>query len=254
MPTTAQANSTATSPKGALVLEARDLAKSYGEAAALKGISFSAQAGEVVCLLGANGAGKTTTLSIFLGLESASAGQALVCGTDVAKTPKAARDSIAYLPEVAALYPTLTGAENLQYLVALTQKTKISKQDAVAALSAWGLPTAAANARASTYSKGMRQRVALASAAFRKAPALLLDEPLSGLDPAAARDVTAAIRKIADEGTAVLMATHDVLRAHDIADRVLILRQGVLAESLTPSQIEASGLEALYVRHIREAA
>lgn len=246
-------NSASTSPENTPVLEARDLVKSYGEAEALKGVSFTAQAGEVICLLGANGAGKTTTLSIFLGLDPASGGQALVCGADVAKDPKAARKNIAYLPEVAALYPTLTGAENLQYLVALTQKTKISRQDAVAVLSTWGLPETAATARASTYSKGMRQRVSLASAGFRKAAALLLDEPLSGLDPAAARDVTAAIRKTANSGTAVLMATHDVLRAHDIADRVLILRQGILVESLTPSQIEASGLEALYVRHIRGA-
>jgi ABC-2 type transport system ATP-binding protein len=236
------------------MLEAAGLAKRYGAVDALSGLNLSVAAGEVVALLGANGAGKSTTIALFLGLITPSAGAARVDGVDVGKDPARARRMLSYVPETAALFPLLTGVETLQFFAELAGRPKPTRTEAETALEAAGLSPDAARKRVSTYSKGMRQKTALAIAISKGAKALVLDEPLSGLDPVAAIETSEAVRARARAGAAVLMATHDLFRAHDIADRLVILKAGRVVAETSPRGLDPKALEALYVDHMRGQA
>ncbi|CAK9039504.1 Probable ABC transporter ATP-binding protein NosF [Durusdinium trenchii] len=171
--------------------------------------------GEIVCLLGANGAGKTTTINLFLGFLEPSSGGAFVNGLNVGQAPLETKKHLAYIPEQVALYPQLSGMENLDYFLRLSGIRK-SRIQLISILKEAGLDEKATSRRASSYSKGMRQKVGIAIALAKNAKALLLDEPLSGLDPSAANALCVSLRRLRDEGRAILMATHDVFRAKEV--------------------------------------
>ncbi|WP_375398423.1 ABC transporter ATP-binding protein [uncultured Sphingomonas sp.] len=236
------------------VLKAEGLGRIFGATPALADLDLSVSAGEVVCLLGGNGAGKTTTLGLFLGFLSPTAGAARVMGRSVHDDIPAARAHLGYVPEIVALYPTLSGIETLQYFNDLAGRPPLSNCAARDLLCTAGLEGDRASKRIATYSKGMRQKVGLAIALAKQAAALLLDEPLSGLDPAAANDLVERIKALARNGTAVLMATHDIFRAHDVADRLCVMRAGRLVETVDARSLSASAAEALYLAHMRAQA
>ena len=233
------------------VLEAAGLTKRFGEVVALDRLDLRVAAGETVCLLGANGAGKTTTINLFLGFLEPSAGTALVDGIEVAREPAAARRRLGYVAEVVALYPTLTGAENLDFFAQLAgERVNPDVRDAI--LARLRFPASAIDLPAGSYSKGMRQKLGLAIALMKQASAILLDEPLSGLDPAAANDLVAVLRETAGGGTALLISTHDIFRAKDVATRIGIMRHGQLLAMIDPATLSASELEAIYLTHMAE--
>lgn len=234
------------------VLEARSLTKRYGDVVALDALNLSVGEGEAICLLGANGAGKTTTLNLFLGFTPPTSGEALVEGHSVARNPTATRAALGYVAEVVALYPSLTGAENLAFFHGLASKESVNERDRDGLLNTLRFPIEALDRRAETYSKGMRQKLGLAVALMKKARAILLDEPLSGLDPAAANDLVTVLRETGDRGTALLISTHDVFRAKDVAHRVGIMRHGRLVELLKADQLSGHELEKLYLIHMAE--
>lgn len=236
------------------VLEARGLSKRYGAVSALSELNLAVAAGEVVCLLGANGAGKSTTLNLFLGFLAPSAGEARVCGRVVQDDPRAAREKLGYVPEVVQLSPLLTGIETLRYFNDLSGAANLSDATAGAALSRAGLPESAHRQRVGQFSKGMRQKLGLAVALAKDARAFLLDEPLSGLDPKAANELVVLLRALADGGLAVLVVTHDVFRAQQMADRIGIMRQGQLVDVVPAAAMTAQEIEALYAHHLRDAA
>jgi ABC-2 type transport system ATP-binding protein len=232
------------------VLEARALSKRYGAVVALAELSLRVGRGEILALLGANGAGKTTTTQLFLGFIAPSSGQALIEGLDVATHALESKRHLAYIPERLALYPHLSGLENLAYFQALGGAPR--PEGALRAfLVEAGLPAEAADRPASTYSKGMLQKVGIALALAKSARALLLDEPLSGLDPKAANDFCALLRALRDRGAAVLMATHDLFRAKDTADRIGIMRSGKLVAEVETARVTHAELEALYLEQMR---
>ena len=208
-------------------LEAVSLTVARSGQTVLSDISFTVAPGEVYALLGGNGAGKSTTLLTFLGFLSPASGTAKVKGSDVAPDVKAARLATAYLPEAATLYEHLSAYENLDYFLSLA-KVKAGKTDIDAVLDRVSLQGDARGNRLSTYSKGMRQKVAIALALLRDTPILLLDEPTSGLDPIAIDEFNVLVRSLADEGRTVLMVTHDVYGACHVADRIGLLRRGQL--------------------------
>ncbi len=235
------------------MLEARALTKRFGANTALDDLSFRVAAGETVCLLGANGAGKTTTINLFLGFLEPTNGAALVDGVEVAQDPTAARRSLGYVAEMVALYPALTGAENLDFFAQLAgERVDTSERDAI--LARLRFPSGAIGQPAGSYSKGMRQKLGLAIALMKHAKAILLDEPLSGLDPAAANDLVTVLRETAAGGTALLISTHDIFRAKDVATRIGIMRHGKLLDMIDPSALTASELEAIYLTHMAERA
>ncbi|MBC7941323.1 MAG: ABC transporter ATP-binding protein [Chitinophagaceae bacterium] len=195
----------------------------------LSGISFTVASGEVYGLLGGNGAGKSTTLAAFLGFLPAVSGRVLVNGLDVGDDVVAARRAMAYLPEAASLYEHLDARENLHYFLQLAN-VRCSATDIDAALSRVSLDAEARSLKLRGYSKGMRQKVAIALAILRNTDILLLDEPTSGLDPLAIDEFHDLVRGLADAGKAILMVTHDVYGACQVADRIGLLRGGQLVD------------------------
>ncbi|MFZ1694333.1 MAG: ABC transporter ATP-binding protein [Flavobacteriales bacterium] len=225
------------------------LHKRYGAHHALRDLSLKVAAGEVYGLLGPNGAGKSTTIRILLGFEPFEEGSVQVGGHSVRDQAEAARRITGYIPENVELYPYLSGLENLDHFARLSGAA-LGKDGLREALLKCGLDGSHHNKRLSTYSKGMRQKVGIAIALARKAQVLLLDEPASGLDPAASRELGLLLRELAQGGTTVLMASHDLFRVRETCDRVGILQQGRIVQEMEASSIDAAGLERAYMAQL----
>jgi ABC-2 type transport system ATP-binding protein len=235
-------------------IRTRGLSKRFGRMVALDRLDLDVGAGEIVCLLGANGAGKTTTLNLLLGFLLPDGGEALVIGREVAADPAAARAALGYVPEIVSLYPSLTGAENLAFFHALSGRPELDAQARDRLLASLDVPLAAIDRPVAGYSKGMRQKLGLAIAVAKDARAILLDEPLSGLDPKAANELVTVMRRLAGEGVAMLVSTHDIFRAKEVASRIGIMAHGRLLDELDPAALSAADLERLYLRHMTECA
>jgi ABC-2 type transport system ATP-binding protein len=217
----------------------------------LDDLSLSVAAGEIYALLGGNGAGKSTTLAALLGFLNGTSGSIVVAGFDPAKEAEAVRRRIAYLPENVALYEHLSARENVDYFLALAEEVH-GADEREAAFDATGLQIEARDRRLVGFSKGMRQKVAIALAVVRQVPVLLLDEPTSGLDPRATADFNALIRRLKERGTAILMVTHDLLGAADCADRIGFLDQGRIVEEV--ARADGYDVMALHRRYGEEVA
>jgi len=229
-----------------------DVHLSYGTQPVLRGLTLSVAAGEIYALLGGNGAGKSTTLSVLLGFSRADSGMVRIGGYDPVAQIDAARAQIAYVPENVALYEHLSARENAGYLLALAGRRPES--GAIdAAFEATGLQSEAWDKRLGGFSKGMRQKVAIAIALLREVPVLLLDEPSSGLDPRATADFNALVHDVARKGAAVLMVTHDLLSAADIADRIGFLEAGRIVSEATAQGAERFDVRELYRKFAGEA-
>lgn len=225
-------------PKPKLIIE--KLRVERGGRPIVDGLSLHVETGEIYALLGGNGAGKSTTLAALLGFLPASAGTMRIAGIDPAHDVDGARRQLAYLPENVALYETLTARENVDYFMALAgERPNPAAIDQ--AFDRVGLQAEARDRRAGSYSKGMRQKVAIALALLRDVPVLLLDEPTSGLDPRAVADFNALLRDLKREGRAILMVTHDLLGAVDCADRIGFLEAGRIVEEI----VVAGGVDVL---------
>jgi ABC-2 type transport system ATP-binding protein len=170
----------------------------------------------------------------------------------VTKEPLETKRFIAYIPEQVTLYKNLSGLENLEYFSALAGHEKYSREQLLKFFEEVGLQREAADKRVSTYSKGMRQKVGIAIALAKKAEALLLDEPTSGLDPKASNEFSALLKKLSDQGVAVLMATHDLFRAKESGTRVGIMKHGCLVAQLRTEEIGHTDLEKIYLEHMRD--
>ncbi|SFL22636.1 ABC transporter ATP-binding protein [Lysobacter sp. cf310] len=230
-------------------LRLQDVRKDFGERKALDALSLTIAPGEVYALLGPNGAGKTTTLNLILGFLRPDAGRIEVAGVDATRDPLQARARIAYLPETVMLHPALNAIENLGYFAMLGGR-RLDAVQARALLSEAGLQEDAHARRAAGFSKGMRQKVGLAIALAKNAQLLLLDEPTSGLDASAANDLSHGVRAAARRGIAVLMATHDLYRVKDVAQRLGILRDGRLLIERHTEDLSAADIEALYLEQL----
>jgi ABC-2 type transport system ATP-binding protein len=230
-----------------------DVRAGYGGRAVLAGLDLTVRRGEIFALLGGNGSGKSTTLMVLLGLLKPSAGTVRVAGFDPTAEPARARAKTAYIPESVALYDHLSAWENAEYFLGLAD-VRVSRSELEGAFADVGLPSDAWRRRVTGFSKGMRQKTALAVALLRRAEVLLLDEPTSGLDPGAAADFNALMGRLRDAGAAVLMVTHDLFGAVDAADRLGFLEDGRLAETLTAEGPDRFDIAALHSRFSRARA
>lgn len=231
------------------MLTAHNLTKQYGDYTALNKLNLTIQAGEIFALLGQNGAGKTTTINCFLGFIQPSAGDAVIDGTVVAQNPTETKKHLAYIPETVMLYPNLSGVENLAFFSSLAG-FNYSQQELENLLQKAGLQAIAHHNRVGGYSKGMRQKVGIAIAIAKKAKVLLLDEPTSGLDPKASNEFSEILKELSKNGTAILMATHDIFRAKEVAHRIGIMKEGNLVSIIDASSISANELEQLYLQTV----
>lgn len=232
------------------MLKAERLHKRYGDQIAINALDLHIPAGEVYALLGPNGAGKTTTINCFLGFQKPDGGRVWVAGEDPSVRPQEARRQLAYIPEQVNLYGWFTGAENLEYFAELGGR-QLPAAEIETLLAQAGLQPEAFHKPVAGYSKGMRQKVGIAIALAKSARALLLDEPTSGLDPRASYEFSRLLEKLRDQGLAILMATHDIFRALDVATRVGIMVSGVLEKEIETREVAASDLEALYLQIVR---
>jgi ABC-2 type transport system ATP-binding protein len=228
------------------MLRAEKLSKRYGAHTALHELNLTIGQGEIFCLLGANGAGKTTTINLFMGFETPTGGRALIDGCEVQPGNRHLKRLTGYIPENVALYPELTGLQNLAYFSGLSEK-KYTPYELLALLAQAGLSPEAARQRVGQYSKGMRQKVGIALALAKEAKVLFLDEPTSGLDPAASNEFSHLLTRLSDQGMTVLMVTHDLFRAKEVAHRIGIMRQGHLVEVCQAADMSHRGLEETYM-------
>lgn len=207
------------------MIVASSLCVRFAEQTVLDEVNFKVGQGEVFALLGGNGAGKSTTLKTFLGTIAPQSGTATVMGMSVTKDIDLIRRKVAYLPESVMLYGHLTGVENIKYFLSLADIEK-SAPDIEQALMRVALQKNAWHRPMSNYSKGMRQKTAIALALLREAPVLFLDEPTSGLDPNAIDEFNRLITTLAADGATVFMVTHDVYGACQVAHRIGLLDNG----------------------------
>lgn len=217
-------------------IECHALAKRYGDLAALDGISAVVPRGQVIGLLGHNGAGKSTLIKLILGLIAPSGGRLQVLGQSPWRA-HALRRRIGYLPESATFYGNLSGRELLDYLARLKQAPRAQ---VATLLERVGLAHAA-DRRIGTYSKGMRQRLGLAQALLGSPDLVLLDEPTTGLDPQATRELYRIVGELRADGRCVLVSSHLLAELEPHIDGALILRQGKL---LAAGSLHALGEQA----------
>ena len=231
------------------MLIAENLSKTYGDYKALNNLNLKLNKGEIFALLGQNGAGKSTTINIFLGFVKPTEGIAKINGISVVDHPEETKKFIAYIPETVLLYPNLTGVENLKFFSSLAG-FDYDNEALTNFLSKAGLQSDAHHNRLGGYSKGMRQKVGIAIAIAKKAKVLLLDEPTSGLDPKASNEFSEILKELASEGTTIFMATHDIFRAKEVADRIGIMKRGNLISEINADEISANELEKLYLQTV----
>ena len=222
-------------PKLAVNLE--DVSKSFGTIQAVKNLDLQIEVGTVFGFLGPNGSGKSTTMKMILGLLKADSGYLKVYGIDVSKNPWDVKKIVGYVPESPRLYDFLTGLEYLDFIAdvyglnATTKKTRIEEY-----LDAFDLENRE-NEMISGYSHGMQQKIAIIAALLHKPKLLIMDEPLSGLDPKSARIVKDLIHKLANEGITTILSTHVLEIADAVCDKMAILYQGTKLAEGTPAQL-----------------
>lgn len=203
------------------LLTASQLSKTFGNFTAVNKVDIHINAGEMIALAGHNGAGKSTLMKMLLGLLTPTSGSISINGHGA--TSLAARQLIGYLPETVALYPNMTGFETLDFFADLKH---VSRERNRELLTRVGI-IEAAKKRVGTYSKGMRQRLALAQALLGQPKILLLDEPTTGLDPASRADFYRILDELRAQGTAILLSSHALAELADQADRIVIMKSGV---------------------------
>jgi ABC-2 type transport system ATP-binding protein len=223
----------------AAIVSVRDLTKHYGQLKAVDGVSFDVAQGEVFALLGPNGAGKTTTVEILEGLRHADSGTAVVAGIDVTKDPSGVKERIGVQLQSSA-FPENFLAREIVELFALFYKRKV---DAMALLRAVGLEDKAKQ-KSEKLSGGQRQRLSIAVAMVNEPQVLFLDEPTTGLDPQARRNLWELIRDIRKRGTTVFLTTHYLDEAEVLCDRVAIMDSGRIIAQDTPRAL----IESLLAR------
>ncbi len=227
--------------------------KSFGDKVAVKDLTLSLNAGEILAFLGPNGAGKTTTLKMTTGLLRPDRGTITVCGVSLSRDPRLAKQQIAYIPDQPFIYDKLTGREFIQFaremygVPASTADQRLAELNRRLALDEF------LDQLCETYSHGMKQKVALAAALIHSPRVLVVDEPMVGLDPRTARVTKDIFRELVSGGATVFMSTHTLDVAEQVADRIGIIHRGrlvalgTLAELRLKSAIGDGRLEDIFL-------
>ena len=240
------------------MIELENLTMHYGDLKALDGLSLTIQPGELFAFLGPNGAGKTTAIKILTGLMKPDAGVVRVCGHDMASDPLLAKAVLGYVPDVAQFYEKLSAAEFMEFIAELFM---MERKDAAAKTGSlftkFGLHEYEGK-QIENLSHGTRQRLAIASALLHDPKVVVIDEPMVGLDPIHARTVKEELKARSRAGATVLMSTHLLNIAEELADRIGILKEGKLIALGTMEELrhlkERNGmkLEEMFLEMIGE--
>jgi ABC-2 type transport system ATP-binding protein len=220
------------------MIELDGLTKQFDDFTAVDGVTLSVAPGEILALLGHNGAGKTTTVRMLAAILRPTAGQAFVAGYNVAEQPRQVRRQVGLLTEHPGLYLRMKGREYLDFFSRLMDVDADERQrrakellERFGMLEAW-------ERRMGTYSKGMRQKMALVRAMLHEPSVLLLDEPTSAMDPHSAKLVRDAVLSLRDHRRAIVLCTHNLSEAEALADRIAIIRRGRIVALGTPDELK----------------
>ena len=236
--------SEASSNTAAPAVEVVGVEKRYGKVVAVDGITFSLFPGELVAFIGPNGAGKSTTLKMLTGQLLPTAGEIRVGGVSVTEEPAKARDLMGYVPEEPILYDYLSAREFLEFVVSVR-----GSGDVDGALEFTELGDDAERL-IREYSQGMRRKTSLAAAVVARPKVLILDEALNGLDPPSVVRVKRFLRRLCDEGAAVLLSTHLLDTAERVADRVVMISNGRIVADVKAEEVAGKSLEELFMERV----
>jgi heme exporter protein A len=226
------------------MIEVRKLTKRFGLKTVLRGLDFEVQPGEFVALLGPNGAGKTTFLRILASLSRPSLGKVKIAGYELPGQAAAVRARLGVVSHLPLLYPDLTAQENLEFYARMygipNHASRITQ-----VLEMIGLE-ARRHDLVRTFSRGMQQRLAIGRAVLHDPEVMLFDEPYTGLDQDASAMLDEVLKTVAAQGRTVVMTSHDLARAEDLATRFDILSRGVIAASATRGSLGKDNLLSFY--------
>lgn len=234
------------------MIEVKSLRKSFGKFLAVDDLSFDVKAGEIFGLLGPNGAGKTTTLRMLATILKPDAGSIAVNGFDVRGEPDKVRAQLGVVSESSGTYDRLTALENIRYIAHLYDMSNLQIETRMREL----LPKLGinefANKRAAEFSRGMKQKVAIANALIHDPPVLIFDEPTAGLDVMTARQVRHFIKECKRPDKCIIFSTHIMSEAEELCDRIAIIHKGKLAAVGTHSELQKQSgqkkLEEIFVQ------
>jgi ABC-2 type transport system ATP-binding protein len=220
------------------MIETTELSKCFGDFQAVDSINLTVKPGEVFALLGPNGAGKTTTVRMLTSILKPTAGRAKVAGYDVVASPAGVRASVGVLTENHGLYLRMRAEEYLEFFGKLYGlSAQVSRQRGVKLLERFGMADAMGK-RLGEYSKGMRQKLALIRCMLHDPPVLLLDEPTSAMDPQSAKLVRDAIAALRSEQRTIVLCTHNLNEAEQLADRIAVIRRGRIIAQDSPALLK----------------
>lgn len=235
------------------MLQIANLSKDYGKFRAVNEISLSIQPGEIFGFLGVNGAGKTTTLRMLAGVLKPTSGRIQIDEFDMAENPIQAKKITGYIPDRPYMYNKLTGREFLYFICELYQvDPKVSEQGIDKLLTEYSLKDWQ-DELIESYSHGMKQRLATCAALVHRPKLLVVDEPMVGLDPHGAKFLKQSFKNYAQEGMSILLSTHTLSVAEELADRIAIIHKGSILTIGTLQEIRAltggtdEGLENIFI-------
>ncbi|MBO4283560.1 MAG: ABC transporter ATP-binding protein [Clostridia bacterium] len=236
------------------VLSISRLTKCYGEKKAVDDLSLSIKAGEIYGFIGHNGAGKTTTLKSTVGILAFDEGEIKVNGISVKEDPIAVKREIAYIPDNPELYGYMTGIKYLNFIADIFRVPSDVREERIRKYAeAFGLTADLAQA-ISSYSHGMKQKLAVISAWIHAPKLIIMDEPFVGLDPKAAHTLKEMMRELCDEGGAIFFSTHVLEVAEKLCDKVAIIKSGKLIRSGTMEEVKGDeSLESVFLELEEEA-
>ena len=236
------------------MIEARELAKAFGDVQAVHDVSFTAHDGQITGLLGPNGAGKSTTLRMLYTVLAPDRGTALIDGIDVAADPAEGRRRLGVFSHNPGIYPNLTTRENVRYYGRLCGMTDSDIDQRIDALSEFLDMRDILDRRTKGFSQGQRTKVALARCLVHGPDNVILDEPTNGLDVMSTRSLREMITRLKDDGKCVVFSSHIMQEVAVLCDRIIIVNDGRVAASGTPDEIRAQtgtdDLEESFVRTI----
>jgi len=232
------------------MLSLENVTKKYGTLIAVEDVSYTVDRGEFFALLGPNGAGKTTIVRMLLGFSRPTYGTILIDGIPAERSES--RKKIGYLAELHRIPPYLSGQEYLMRHAAFCELTRSSAKKAVGEILERVGMTGKENKKASQYSKGMAQRIGLGAALLGNPELLVLDEPVSGLDPLGMRDVRKILEEFKDRGNTIILSSHLLSEVERLCDTAAIMNRGriLIKDSISKIVHEHETLEDVFIRHI----
>jgi ABC-2 type transport system ATP-binding protein len=221
------------------VIAVESLVKTFGSFRAVDGVSLEVAKGEIHGFLGPNGAGKTTTIRMIAGLLKPSSGRVTIAGKDLAHEPEAAKRELGFIPDRPFLYEKLTAAEFLRFHGGLYGLEGAPIEERAQELLELFELTKWKDELVESFSHGMKQRLVMCSAFLHRPQAVLVDEPMVGLDPRGARLIKDVFRVMSRKGVAILMSTHTLEVAQDLCDRISIIQGGRIIARGTVAELQA---------------